>query len=68
MSDKKRRTLRTDHVLSLGQVFKLPLLLGIATAIGLVSALMGDAGWDVLSWLTLLGPIVAMAVAWRRRD
>lgn len=35
------------------QVFLIPLLLGVITVIGLLSALLGDHLWDALSWLTL---------------
>lgn len=37
-----------------------PLVLALVTAIGLVSALLGDGAWDVLSWLTLAAPIATM--------
>jgi uncharacterized membrane protein YczE len=43
----------TKKVLSLWQIFRIPLLLGALSAIGLVSALVGDGPWDVLSWLML---------------
>lgn len=32
--------------------------LAVMTAIGLVSALLGDDAWDVLSWLLLAIPLV----------
>ncbi len=35
-----------------------PILLGILTLIGLLSALLGDGMWDVLSALTLGIPVV----------
>ena len=49
------------------EVFRAPMLLGLATAVGLVSALLGDGVWDALSWLTILAPVVAVVMAWRRR-
>jgi len=58
---------RTDHLQSAREVFRAPMLLGLATAIGLVSALLGDGVWDALSWLTILAPVVAVVMAWRRR-
>lgn len=47
-----------------------PILLGVLTGIGLVSALVGDGAWDYLSAATLGIPVVA--AAWygvrRKRD
>jgi hypothetical protein len=37
-----------------------PILLGLVTAVGLVSALVADGFWDTVSWLAL-GLPVAMA-------
>ncbi len=42
---------------SLRRIFAVPLLLALLSAVGLVSALVGDGAWDVLSWLTLAMPI-----------
>jgi hypothetical protein len=42
---------------TLWQIFAVPLLLGILTTVGLVTALIGDGIWDALSWLTLAVPI-----------
>ena len=33
--------------------FALPLLIGLLSAIGLISALLGDGGWDAVAWLGL---------------
>jgi hypothetical protein len=38
-----------------------PLLLGIVSAVGLASALVGDGAWDALSWACLGLPIVVAA-------
>jgi hypothetical protein len=38
-------------------VFGRPLLLGLASAIGLLSALFGDGVWDVVSWGALGVPL-----------
>ena len=38
-----------------------PILLALVTGVGLASALLGDGGWDVLSWV-LLGVPVAVCV------
>jgi len=61
------RSPRTDHPQSAREVFHVPVLLGLATVVGLVSALLGDGPWDALSWLAILAPIAAVALAWRRR-
>lgn len=42
---------------SLWAIFRMPILLATLSIIGLVSALLGDDVWDVLSWLTLGVPI-----------
>lgn len=34
-------------------VFGKPIILAVLSAFGLVSALLGDGVWDVLSWITL---------------
>jgi hypothetical protein len=42
---------------SLRQIFRIPIVLALLSAVGLVSALVGVGVWDVLSWLTLAVPI-----------
>lgn len=42
---------------SLRQIFGIPMVLALLSTVGLVSALVGDGVWDVLSWLTLAVPI-----------
>lgn len=43
-----------------------PLVLGVASAVGLVSALVGDGAWDALSWVGLGLPIAAcLWYGWR---
>ena len=42
------------------QIWAAPIVLGIVSAIGLVSALLGDGIWDALSWVTLTAPIAAV--------
>lgn len=59
-------SMRTEHVQSAWEVFRVPVLLGAATAVGLLSALFGDGGWDALSWLALLVPVAAIGWAWQR--
>ncbi|EKS35746.1 hypothetical protein [Afipia clevelandensis] len=41
-----------------GQIFAVPMVLGVLSIIGLVSALVGDGVWDGVSWATLTIPIL----------
>ena len=43
------------------RVWPVPIVLGILTCVGLVSALVADGLWDVVSWIGL-GVPVAVAV------
>jgi len=38
--------------------FALPLLIGLLSAVGLLSALLGDGGWDVTAWIGLGVPAI----------
>ncbi len=49
------------------QIFAMPLLLAIATIVGLVVGLTGEGFRDGLSWLLLALPLVVLAAAWARR-
>jgi hypothetical protein len=42
----------------LSQIFLWPTVLGAMTVIGLISALVADGVWDLLSWLMLLVPVL----------
>lgn len=42
-------------------VWGMPILLGILTLVGLVSALLGDGIWDTVSAFTLGAPVLAGA-------
>jgi hypothetical protein len=42
---------------TLSQIFALPFVLAVLSAVGLVSALLGDGVWDGLSWLALATPV-----------
>jgi hypothetical protein len=44
---------------SFTQLWCMPILLGISTSIGLVSALLGDGIWDIVSAFTLGAPVLA---------
>lgn len=48
-------------------IFRMPLLIGIISIVGLASALLGDAMWDVLSWITLAVPVAVGVFFWARR-
>ena len=53
--------------LGLRQVFAAPLAIAILSTVGLISALVGDDIWDLLSWLTLAVPVVVILYYWLRR-
>ena len=57
---------RSGKHYSLWQVFRWPLLIGVASAIGLVSALVADGVWDALSWALLALPLVGIWYSVRR--
>lgn len=40
------------------QIFSIPIVLGVLSVIGLISALVGDGLWDGVSWVTLAVPIL----------
>jgi hypothetical protein len=46
------------------QVFGVPILLGLLSAVGLLSALLGDNIWDAISWLALGVPCALIAWFW----
>jgi hypothetical protein len=46
------------------RIFRWPLVMAIANAIGLIAALVGNGWYDFLSWATLGGTIVVMVAAW----
>lgn len=48
------------------QVFGVPILLGIATLLGLGAGLIGDGGWDVAAGLLLAAPLAITAWYWTR--
>lgn len=47
------------------RLFRWPLVMGLANAIGLVAALVGDGFYDLVSWGTLGLTVVVMIAAWR---
>jgi hypothetical protein len=52
---------------SLWEVFATPLVMGVLSLIGLVSALAGDGVADWLSWVALAVPALTVVWAMRRR-
>jgi len=59
MINKKKARKRPDHPLAV--IFRVPLLIAALSLIGLISALVGDATWDALSWFTLGSGVAVMA-------
>jgi hypothetical protein len=50
-------------------VWRWPVVLALLTALGLVSALLGDGAWDAASWIALGIPTSVCAwFGWRGRD
>lgn len=47
------------------QIFRWPLLMALANAIGLVAALVGDGWYDLISWATLGLTLIVIVAAWR---
>lgn len=45
------------RIRSLGEVFAMPILLGVLSAVGLVVALLGDDIWDAVGWVGLGIPV-----------
>ncbi len=52
---------------SLRAIFGMPIAIGLASIVGLVSALTGDGPRDALSWLALAIPVGAVGWAMRAR-
>lgn len=51
-----------------GSPFVAPAWISLITLIGLVSALLGDGLYDVVSWLVFAGLIALVVYHWMRRD
>lgn len=48
-------------------VFRVPLMLGVLSIVGLLSALLADGVWNVVSWCALGVPLLAVVWALRYR-
>ena len=42
------------------QIWSAPIVLGIVITVGLVSALLADGVWDVISWVALAVPLIVV--------
>lgn len=49
-------------------IWRWPLILGVASAVGLLSALIGDDAYDVLSWCLLALPLIMIVRAMRSAE
>jgi len=49
------------------RVFAIPAAIFVASAAGLALGLTGDGPRDLLAWLLLSLPLLAIGAAWRRR-
>ena len=52
---------------SLGAIFLIPILIALVSIIGLIAALIGNGAYDLVSWITLAIPAVAVGWALRAR-
>ncbi len=48
-------------------IFRVPLMLGVLSVVGLISALLADGVWDVVSWCALGVPLLAVVWALKYR-
>lgn len=53
--------------MSLWQIFRWPLLIGVLTTAGLVSGLVSDGWGDALAALGLFVPVAVAAASWLRQ-
>ena len=51
----------------LSRIFAVPLMIGVASAIGLSAALIGNGAWDVVGWFGLGTPLAVTAWCFVRR-
>lgn len=52
----------------LWMIFRWPLLIGLLMALGLLSALLGDGLYDLVSWLALVLPLIIVGGVWAWRQ
>jgi hypothetical protein len=53
---------RASHTTA--QIFAAPLAIGVITALGLTTALLGDGLWDWMSWIALALPVAVAVGYW----
>ena len=53
--------------LGLWSIFRLPLLIGVLSLVGLIGALLGDGLWDGLGAALLVGGLALATAAWARQ-
>lgn len=53
--------------LSSREIWSAPLLLALLSCVGLISALVSDAGGDWLAWICLGLPVLVSVFYWLRR-
>lgn len=62
--------MRNAHSVSRRHSYRAPVVIAIASLLGLISALVGDGVFDVISWLALGGVLAvigwAFAYRWKR--
>lgn len=51
---------------TLRQIFAWPALIAVLSTVGLLSALLGDGIWDVVSWIVLAVPVALYCGFFRR--
>ncbi|WP_013503329.1 hypothetical protein [Rhodopseudomonas palustris] len=54
---------RASHTTA--QIFAAPVAIGVITALGLTTALLGDGLWDWISWIALSLPVAVAIVYWQ---
>lgn len=52
---------------SLGAIFAVPTAVGLLSIVGLIAALTGDGWRDIISWVGLAVPVLAVAWAMKAR-
>ena len=52
---------------SLVRTFAAPFVIGLASLVGLIAALLGDGLNNLISWIGLAVPVLVIAWAWMRR-
>ncbi|WP_315809772.1 hypothetical protein ACKI1H_18665 [Pseudomonas sp. YH-1] len=50
----------------LWMIFRWPVALAVLSTFGLLSALLGDGVFDVLSWISLGVPLLLIVIVWMR--